>query len=94
MNAAITRALRRVTPHGSARSPRAGCRQRAVGIIGLCTSNQHEPRPPMKRYLILLLLLAMGISSISSCLPLAAGAAAGYVAHKEGYRFRSPVIKH
>lgn len=48
----------------------------------------------MKRNLILLLLLAMGISTISSCLPLAAGAAAGYVAHKEGYRFRNPVIKH
>jgi hypothetical protein len=48
----------------------------------------------MKRNLILLLLLAMGISSISSCLPLAAGAVGGYVAHKEGYRFRNPVTKH
>jgi len=30
---------------------------------------------------------------LSSCLPLAAGAAAGYVAHKEGYRVQSPVTK-
>jgi hypothetical protein len=48
----------------------------------------------MKRNLMLLLVLAIGTSTISSCLPLAAGAAAGYVAHKEGYRVQSPVTKH
>jgi hypothetical protein len=47
----------------------------------------------MKTRLITLLLIALGISSISSCLPLAAGAAAGYVAHKEGYRVQNPIKK-
>jgi hypothetical protein len=47
----------------------------------------------MKTRLITLLLIALGISSISSCLPLAAGAAAGYVAHKEGYRVQNPITK-
>ncbi|MBC7979142.1 MAG: hypothetical protein H7Y36_01100 [Armatimonadetes bacterium] len=30
---------------------------------------------------------------MSSCLPLAAGAAVGYVAHDEGYRLRNPIKK-
>jgi hypothetical protein len=40
-------------------------------------------------------LMAAGfaILGLSSCLPLAAGAAAGYVAHKEGYRVQSPIKK-
>jgi hypothetical protein len=33
------------------------------------------------------------ILSLSGCLPLAAGAAGGYVAHKEGYRVQSPVTR-
>ncbi len=47
----------------------------------------------MKLHLFTLLLLALGISSLSSCLPLAAGAAVGYVAHDEGYRVRNPIKK-
>lgn len=47
----------------------------------------------MKIQLFSLLVLAVGISALSSCLPLAAGAAAGYVAHKEGYRVQNPVTK-
>jgi hypothetical protein len=47
----------------------------------------------MKLHLFALLLLALGISSLSSCLPLAAGAAVGYVAHDEGYRVRNPIKK-
>jgi hypothetical protein len=47
----------------------------------------------MKIQLFSLLVLALGVSSLSSCLPLAAGAAAGYVAHKEGYRVQNPVTK-
>jgi hypothetical protein len=35
-------------------------------------------------------LLAIGMNS---CLPLAAGAAAGYVAHDQGYRVQSPLKK-
>lgn len=72
----------------------------AHGVAGVRSESPDRPpiQPrtptPMKRNLILLLLLALGLSSISSCLPLAAGAAAGYVAHKEGYRFRNPVTKH
>ena len=40
-------------------------------------------------------LMAAGLAmlGLSSCLPLAAGAAAGYVAHKEGYRVQSPIKK-
>lgn len=46
----------------------------------------------MKTKTIILLLLAAAASLlISSCLPLALGGAAGYVAHKEGYRVNSPV---
>jgi len=40
-----------------------------------------------------LLLVAAAISSLASCLPLAVGATAGYVAHEEGYRVHSPVSK-
>lgn len=47
----------------------------------------------MKLQLFSLLALAVGVSSLSSCLPLAAGAAAGYVAHKEGYRVQNPIKK-
>lgn len=47
----------------------------------------------MKRKLLMLLLIALGISTISSCLPLAVGAAAGYVAHDEGYRVQNPIKK-
>lgn len=48
----------------------------------------------MKRKHLILLLLTAGLSTLlSSCLPLAAGAAAGYVAHKEGYRVNSPIHK-
>ena len=47
----------------------------------------------MKYHLFALLLLAVGASTISSCVPLAVGAAAGYVAHNEGYRVQSPVRK-
>ena len=47
----------------------------------------------MKYHLISLLLVALGASSLCSCVPLAVGAAAGYVAHEEGYRVRSPIKK-
>ena len=47
----------------------------------------------MKRSTLILLLLAFAMPSISSCVPLAVGAAAGYVAHDEGYRVRNPVTK-
>jgi hypothetical protein len=46
----------------------------------------------MKHYHLALLLLAVS-SLISSCIPLAVGATAGYVAHDEGYRAQSPVKK-
>lgn len=42
---------------------------------------------------VMLLIAAIAASALSSCLPLAAGAAAGYVAHKEGYRVQSPIKK-
>jgi hypothetical protein len=66
---------------------------RAGQTIVLAATNQ-QPPTNMKRNLIMLLLLALGISTFSSCVPLAAGAAVGYVAHEEGYRVRNPVTKH
>lgn len=47
----------------------------------------------MKKSSVILLLLACAMSTLSSCIPLAVGATAGYVAHKEGYRVQSPVKK-
>jgi len=47
----------------------------------------------MKTKLILLLVATLGTACLSSCLPLAAGAAAGYVARDNGYRVQSPVSK-
>lgn len=51
--------------------------------------------PPMimKNRLISLLAIALGEASLASCLPLAAGVAGGYVAHKEGYRVQNPIYK-
>lgn len=41
----------------------------------------------------LLLLAVVSASILSSCVPLAVGAAAGYVAHEEGYRVQNPIKK-
>lgn len=41
----------------------------------------------------LLAVAGFTLSGLSSCLPLAAGAAVGYVAHDEGYRVRNPIKK-
>jgi hypothetical protein len=48
----------------------------------------------MKIKTISLLFVAVGILSLNSCLPLAAGAAVGYVAHKDGYRIHNPISRH
>ena len=47
----------------------------------------------MKAKLFTLFLAAAAILSLASCVPLAIGAGAGYVAHKEGYRVQTPVTK-
>ena len=48
----------------------------------------------MKIKLFTLLLASAAIATLSSsCGPLAAGAAVGYVAHKEGYRVHNPISK-
>jgi hypothetical protein len=53
-------------------------------------SNQES----MKIKLFILLLAAAAIATFSSsCVPLAAGTAVGYVAHKEGYRVHNPISK-
>jgi hypothetical protein len=38
-------------------------------------------------------IAGLALSGLSSCLPLAAGAAVGYVAHEEGYRVTNPIKK-
>ena len=48
---------------------------------------------PVKIPFIALLLMAVGVSSLASCVPLAVGAAAGYVAHDQGYRVQNPIKK-
>jgi len=48
---------------------------------------------PVKTPLFTLLLIAVGVSSLSSCVPLAVGAAAGYVAYDQGYRVQNPIKK-
>ena len=47
----------------------------------------------MKISILTLLIATVVTSSLSSCLPLVAGAAAGYVAHDQGYRVRNPFTK-
>lgn len=52
----------------------------------------------MKEFTISTKIVMMGFCAIailgtSSCLPLAAGAAVGYIAHDEGYRVTSPIKK-
>lgn len=51
----------------------------------------------MVRKLCMRLMFATGLGiaamGLNSCLPLAAGAAAGYVAHDQGYRVQSPLKK-
>jgi hypothetical protein len=39
------------------------------------------------------LFLAGMVIGLSGCLPLAAGAAAGYIAHDQGYRVQTPLKK-
>jgi len=45
------------------------------------------------RHYFLLSLAGLTLLGLSSCLPLAAGAAAGYIAHDEGYRVTNPIKK-
>jgi hypothetical protein len=47
----------------------------------------------MKFKIPALIVLVVAVSGLSSCIPLAVGAAAGYVAHEEGYRVQSPIKK-
>jgi hypothetical protein len=53
---------------------------------------------PMKtktspKNIILFTLAGAALLGLNSCLPLVAGAAAGYVAHDEGYRVTNPIKK-
>ena len=52
-----------------------------------------RPSPIMKIKTLTFLLLALGVFASASCIPLAVGAAAGYVAHDEGYRVQNPIKK-
>jgi hypothetical protein len=45
------------------------------------------------RKIALLSSVGLAILGLSSCLPLVAGAAVGYVAHDEGYRVKNPIEK-
>jgi|GEM_PF-6901126 len=45
----------------------------------------------MKRFALLLAAALLGIASLTSCVPLAAGTAGGYLLHKKGYRVQNPL---
>jgi hypothetical protein len=47
----------------------------------------------MKKAIVISLLAAAAAVTLSSCLAVAAGAAVGYGAHKEGYRLQNPLTK-
>lgn len=61
-------------------------------MIAVCGIHTPSTQTTMKKA-IMLLVAAVAASTLSSCLPLAAGAAAGYIAHDEGYRVQSPIKK-
>jgi len=52
-----------------------------------------KPKPLLIRRIAIFTGVGAVILSLSGCVPLAAGAAGGYVAHKEGYRVQSPVVR-
>ncbi len=60
-----------------------------IAVCGVHTPTNHTT---MKKA-IMLLVATVAASTLSSCLPLAAGAAAGDIAHDEGYRVQSPIMK-
>ena len=43
--------------------------------------------------LLMVLLVGALVSSVSSCVPLAIGAAGGYILNNQGYRVQSPLTK-
>ncbi len=47
----------------------------------------------MKKKLTLIFGAISTLGLLSSCVPLAAGAAGGYLLHKKGYRVQSPIKK-
>jgi hypothetical protein len=47
----------------------------------------------MNQRVIFYLSAAIVISCMTSCLPLAAGAAAGYIAHDQGLRVQNPITR-
>jgi hypothetical protein len=49
----------------------------------------------MKKYIKSILILSAFVAAmtLSSCIPLAAGAAGGYILKEEGYKVRSPIKK-
>ncbi|MGL4398730.1 MAG: hypothetical protein ACRCXD_02575 [Luteolibacter sp.] len=47
----------------------------------------------MNQRIFFYLSAAIVISSMTSCLPLAAGAAAGYIAHDQGLRVQNPITR-
>lgn len=66
-----------------------------VGILPGCPGRAAtiDVGTTMKLNIPLLVFLAVTTSLVSSCVPLAVGAAAGYVAHDEGYRVQNPIRK-
>jgi hypothetical protein len=45
------------------------------------------------KHIILFSSVSIFAATLSSCVPLAVGATAGYVAHDQGYRLQSPIKK-
>jgi hypothetical protein len=62
-------------------------------IILDASNSSLECREVMNQRVILYFSAAIIISCMSSCLPLAAGAAAGYIAHDQGLRVQNPITR-
>ncbi len=63
------------------------------GYNGRASNTTNMKRTLTPRTLLLSLFAILALGSLSSCVPLAAGAAGGYVAHDQGYRITNPIRK-
>lgn len=50
-------------------------------------------KPTFRPFLLLTSVTLLGLFGLISCVPLAVGAAGGYILSEEGYDVRSPVTK-
>ncbi len=69
------------------------CREMSLASAVGCDMSFRQLRVHFMKITFFALLIAALVGSLSSCIPLAAGAAAGYVARDQGYKVQSPIKK-